>query len=143
MEWQKGEFTISTEREKLQIDEIQRFLTEESYWARERTREQTETAIKNSLPFGVYKGENQIGFARVVSDFATFAYLGDVYILEEFRGLGLSKWLMETIVEYPELQGLRRWILATKDAHTLYEKYEFASLRFPERWMEKTAPNAY
>lgn len=143
MEWQKGEFTISTERAKLQIDEIQRFLTEESYWARERTREQTETAIKNSLPFGVYKGENQIGFARVVSDFATFAYLGDVYILEEFRGLGLSKWLMETIVEYPELQGLRRWILATKDAHTLYEKYEFASLRFPERWMEKTAPNAY
>ena len=143
MEWQEGEFTISTERAKLQIDEIQRFLTEESYWARERTREQTETAIKNSLPFGVYKGENQIGFARVVSDFATFAYLGDVYILEEFRGLGLSKWLMETIVEYPELQGLRRWILATKDAHTLYEKYEFASLRFPERWMEKTAPNAY
>lgn len=142
-EWQNGEFTISTAREKLQIDEIQRFLTEESYWARERTREQTETAIKNSLPFGVYKGENQIGFARVVSDFATFAYLGDVYILKEFRGLGLSKWLMATIVEYPELQGLRRWILATKDAHTLYEKYEFAPLRFPERWMEKTAPNAY
>ncbi len=143
MKWKRGEFTISTDRNRLQIDEIQRFLSEESYWAKERTREQTEIAIKNSLPFGVYKGENQIGFARVVSDFATFAYLGDVYILENCRGLGLSKWLLEVIVTYPELQNLRRWILATKDAHKLYEKYEFAPLRFPERWMEKTAPDAY
>ena len=143
MNWQNGEFTISTDRSRLQIDEIHKFLTEESYWARERTREQTITAIKNSLPFGVYKGENQIGFARVVSDCATFAYLGDVYILEDFRGHGLSIWLMDVIVSHPELQNLRRWILATLDAHTLYEKYEFAPLRFPERWMEKTAPNAY
>jgi GNAT superfamily N-acetyltransferase len=142
-EWQHGEFTISTDRERLQIEAIHRFLSEESYWAKERTKEQTVTATKNSLPFGVYKGENQIGFARVVTDYATFAYLGDVYILEEFRGIGLSKWLMETIVNHPELQGFRRWVLATKDAHTLYEKYEFAPLRFPERWMEKTAPNAY
>jgi GNAT superfamily N-acetyltransferase len=142
-EWKQGEFTISTDRNRLQIDEIQRFLAEESYWAKERTREQTETAIKNSLCFGVYQGENQIGFARVVSDFATFAYLGDVYILENHRGVGLSKWLLEVIVNYPQLQNLRRWILATKDAHKLYEKYEFAPLRFPERWMEKTAPNAY
>jgi GNAT superfamily N-acetyltransferase len=142
-EWQKGEFTISTDRNRLQIDEIQRFLAEESYWAKERTREQTETAIKNSLPFGVYKGENQIGFARVISDFATFAYLGDVYILDEFRGQGLSKWLMSVIVEFPELQNLRRWILATKDAHTLYQKFGFHALNFPERWMEKPAPNAY
>lgn len=143
MEWQKGEFTISTEREKLKIEVIHRFLTEESYWAKERTKEQTLTAIKNSLPFGVYKGENLIGFARVVSDFATFAYLGDVFILEEYRGKGLSKWLMKTIVEYPELQNLRRWILATKDAHTLYEQFGFYGLKFPERWMEKPAPNAY
>lgn len=143
MNWQNGEFMISTDRNLLQIDEIHRFLTEESYWARERTREQTETAIKNALPFGVYKGENQIGFARVISDYATFAYLGDVYILEEFRGKGLSKWLMDVIVGHPELQNLRRWVLATRDAHTLYEKFEFAPLRFPERWMEKTAPNAY
>ena len=118
-------------------------MSEESYWAKERTREQTETAIKNSLPFGIYKGENQIGFARVVTDYATFAYLGDVFVLEEFRGQGLSKWLMKTIVGHPDLQGFRRWILATKDAHALYEKFEFAELRFPERWMEKTAPNAY
>lgn len=143
MKRENGEFTISTERERLQIDVIHQFLSEESYWAQERTREQTVCAIKNSLPFGVYAGEKQIGFARVVTDYATFAYLGDVFILEEFRGRGLSKWLMDVIVNYPELQNLRRWILATKDAHRLYEKFEFSSLRFPERWMEKTAPNAY
>ena len=142
-EWQKGEFTISTKRERLQIDAIYEFLTEESYWAKDRTREQTETAIKNSLCFGVYQGEVQIGFARVVSDFATFAYLGDVYITEEFRRLGLSKWLLETIINYPGLQNLRRWILATKDAHTLYEKFGFTALKHPTRWMEKPAPNAY
>lgn len=143
MNWQNGEFTISTDRNRLQIEVIHRFLSEDSYWARERTKEQTTRAIKNSLPFGVYKGENLIGFARVVTDYATFAYLGDVFILDEFRGKGLSKWLMEVIVNHPDLQGFRRWVLATKDAHALYEKYEFAPLRFPERWMEKTAPNAY
>jgi len=143
MKWQKDEFIISTDRNRLQIEAIHKFLSEESYWAQTRTREQTETAIKNSLPFGVYKGENQIGFARVVTDYATFAYLGDVYILEEFRGQGLSKWLMETIVGHPDLQGFRRWVLATKDAHTLYEKFGFHALVHPDRWMEKPAPNAY
>ncbi len=142
-EWQNGEFTISTDRTRLQTDAIHRFLSEESYWANNRTKEQTLTAIKNSLPFGVYTGENQIGFARVVTDYATFAYLGDVYILKDFRGKGLSKWLMDVIVGHPELQGLRRWILATKDAHTLYEKFGFHALVHPERWMEKPAPNAY
>lgn len=143
MEWQNGEFTISTDRERLEIDAIHEFLSEKSYWANERTREQTATAIKNSLPFGVYKGKNQIGFARVVTDHATFAYLGDVYILEDFRGMGLSLWLMETILSHPELQGFRRWILATRDAHALYEKFGFTALKHPERWMEKAAPNAY
>jgi len=143
LEWKQGEFTISTDRNRLQTDAIHKFLSEESYWAQNRTREQTETAIKNSLPFGVYKGENQIGFARVVTDYATFAYLGDVYILEEFRGQGLSLWLMETIVNHPDLQGFRRWVLATRDAHTLYEKFGFHELVHPERWMEKPAPNAY
>ena len=142
-ESQHDEFIISTDRHRLQVDVIHKYLSEESYWARERTAEQTETAIKNSLPFGVYKGENQIGFARIVTDYATFAYLGDVFILPEYQGIGLSKFLMKTIVEHPDLQNLRRWILATKDAHTLYEKYEFSALKFPERWMEKTAPNAY
>ena len=143
MNWQNDEFTISTERERLQLDAIHKFLSEESYWASNRTKEQTERAIKNSLPFGVYKGENQIGFARVVTDYATFAYLGDVYILNEFRGQGLSKWLMEVISNHSELQGFRRWILATKDAHTLYEKFGFHELTHPERWMEKPAPDAY
>lgn len=143
MEWKRGEFIISTDRKRLQIDVIHRYLSEESYWAQNRRREQTETAIKNSLPFGVYKGENLIGFARVVTDYATFAYLGDVFILEFYRGQGLSKWLMQVIISHPDLQGFRRWILATKDAHTLYEKFEFSALRFPERWMEKTAPDAY
>ncbi len=143
MEWQNGEFTISTDRNRLQLDAIYKFLTEESYWAKTRTLEQTATAVKNSLPFGLYKGENQIGFARVVTDYATFAYLGDVYILQEFRGQGLSKWLMEVIINHPELQGFRRWVLATRDAHTLYEKFGFTELKHPERWMEKAAPDAY
>lgn len=143
MEIKNGEFTISTDKSRLQFDVIYRFLIEESYWSQGRTREQTERAIEHSLCFGLYQGDRQIGFARVVSDFATFAYLGDVFVLEEFRGRGLSKWLMETIVEYPDLQGLRRWLLATRDAHGLYKQYGFAPLRFPDRWMERTAPDAY
>ena len=143
MERQNGEFTISTDRSKLQLDVIQAFMSEESYWAKSRTLEQTRTAIENSICFGVYEGERQIGFARVVSDQATFAYLGDVFILNEFRGRGLSKWLMETIVSHPDLQGLRRWLLATRDAHGLYSQFGFGPLRFPERWMERPAPDAY
>lgn len=143
MEWENGEFLISTDRKRLKIEIIHKFLSEESYWAKERTPAQTRKAIENSLPFGIYKGENQIGFARVVTDYATFAYLGDVFVLPDFRGRGLSKRLMETIVAHPELQNFRRWILATKDAHSLYEKFGFAELKFPTRWMERTAPNAY
>ena len=142
-EWRNGGFIISTDRNRLHIDVIHKYLSEESYWATQRTKEQTEQAIKNSLPFGMYKGENQIGFARVVTDYATFAYLGDVFVLPEFQGDGLGKFLMKTIVEHPDLQNFRRWVLATKDAHTLYEKFGFAALRHPDRWMEKCAPNAY
>lgn len=143
MNRQLDEFTISTDRERLRLDVIQRFLRHESYWAKERTPEQTATAIENSLPFGVYLGQNQIGFARVVTDYATFAYLADVFILKEFRGRGLSKFLMETILEHPELQNFRRWILATADAHKLYQQFGFTELKHPTRWMEKAAPNAY
>lgn len=138
-----GEFVVSSDRARLQIEVIHKYLAEESYWAKERTLEQTERAIKNSLSFGVYRGENQIGFARVVSDFATFAYLGDVFILPEFQGAGLGKFLMRAIIEHPDLQNLRRWILATRDAHALYEKFGFQNLKHPERWMERPAPNAY
>ena len=144
MEFKRDDFVISTDRSRLDVEAIQKFLAEDYYWARERTPEQTKTAIENSICFGVFGGgDRQIGFARVVSDLATFAYLGDVYIIKEFRGLGLSKWLMETIVSYPDLQGLRRWVLATRDAHTLYEKFGFMELVHPERWMERPAPNAY
>jgi GNAT superfamily N-acetyltransferase len=142
-EWTKAGFKISTARELLQTDEILDYLVDYSYWANKRTREQMETIIENSLCFGVYKEDKQIGFARVVTDYATFAYLGDVYILPEFQGTGLGKWLMETIVGHPRLQGFRRWILATRDAHTLYGKYGFTELEHPERWMEKAAPDAY
>jgi len=128
---------------RLDLETIHRFLSEEAYWAKNRTLDQTRTAIENSICFGVYEGERQIGFARVVTDKATFAYLGDVFILEEFRGRGLSKWLMETIVSHPEIQGLRRWVLATRDAHGLYEQFGFTELKFPERWMELAASDAY
>ena len=140
---EKGEFTISTDKRRLDIDVIHKFLSEESYWATERSLEQTKTAIENSICFGLYCGKDLIGFARVVSDKATFAYVGDVFVLNEYRGRGLSKWLMQVIVEHPELQGLRRWVLATRDAHGLYRRFDFDELRYPERWMEKTAPNAY
>ena len=143
MENYNGEFVISTDKNLLQINAIHKFLTEESYWAKERTQAQTATAIENSLCFGVYAGDKQVGFARVISDYATFAYIGDVYITEEFRGRGLSKKLMETMLAHPDLQGLRRWLLATKDAHTLYTQFGFHELKFPTRWMEKPAPNAY
>lgn len=139
----KDEFTISIDRSRLDMGVIHKFLSEDSYWARERSIEQTKTAIENSICFGLYDGDKQIGFARVVSDKATFAYIGDVFVLDEYRGRGLSKWLMQVIVDHPELQGLRRWVLATKDAHGLYAQFEFSELRHPDRWMEKTAPNAY
>jgi len=143
MKVERDGFIIDTDKRRLDVDAIQAFLENDSYWARERTFEQTEKAIENSICFGLYFGARQIGFARVVSDLATFAYLGDVYVIEEFRGKGLSKWLMETIVSHPDLQGLRRWILATRDAHGLYRQFGFDDLKFPERWMERPAPNAY
>jgi len=134
---------ISTDNQRLDVELIHRFLTEESYWAKTRTLEQTRTAIEHSLCYGAYHDGRQIAFARVVSDQATFAYVGDVFVLDEFRGQGIGKRLMEAIVADPRLQNLRRWVLATRDAHGLYEQFEFSALRHPERWMEKTAPDAY
>src|SRR5687768_2997795 len=104
MEWHRDQFSISTDVGRLQIDVIQKFLAEESYWARSRRPEQTQRAIENSICFGLYEGVMQIGFARVVSDKATFAYLGDVFVLDSYRGRGLGKWLMETVISHPELQ---------------------------------------
>lgn len=143
IEARRGDLAVSTNPDRLDLEVIHDFLTNESYWAKNRTIEQTRRAIRNSLCFGVYDRERQVGFARVVTDYATFAYVGDVFILDEYRGKDLGKWLMETMVSHPDLQGLRRWLLATRDAHGLYEHYGFAPLRYPERWMELTAPDAY
>jgi GNAT superfamily N-acetyltransferase len=143
MRARKGEYEIDTDKRRLDIAGTHRFLSQEAYWARGRTLEQTLTAIENSLCFGIFRGREQVGFARVITDKATFAYVGDVFILEGHRKQGLSKWLMQTIVEQPDLLGLRRWLLATKDAHGLYEQFGFASLVHPDRWMERAAPDAY
>lgn len=143
MKQRKGNYEIDTDTRRLDIAAIHRFLSNEAYWAKNRTLEQTQTAIENSLCFGVYRGREQVGFARVISDKATFAYIGDVFVIESERGKGLGKWLMEVIVAQSDLQNLRRWLLATRDAHGLYKQYEFDELRFPERWMERTSSDAY
>lgn len=134
---------ITTDLARLDVDFIHRFLAEETYWAQNRTLDQTRTALENSICFGIFAAGRFAGFGRVVSDRATFAYIGDVFVLPEFRAQGLSKQLMSAMIAHPELQGLRRWLLATKDAHGLYEQFGFSGLRFPERWMERTAPDAY
>jgi GNAT superfamily N-acetyltransferase len=141
-EWRRGDYLISTDRNRLDIEVIHGFLRR-SYWAEGIPVEIVKKSLKHSLNFGLYKGEQQIGFARVITDYATFAYIGDVFILEEYRGQGLSKWLMEAVAEHRELQGLRRWMLLTRDAHPLYEKTGFTRPMYPERIMEKHVPNLY
>jgi GNAT superfamily N-acetyltransferase len=131
----RNHFLISTDPARLDVDTICNFLTR-AYWAQGRPRERTERALKNSLVFGLYDGSRQIGLARVISDYSIFAYLCDVFIHEDYRGQGLGKWLMQTILDYPDLQGLRRWVLVTRDAHGLYQQYGFASLQDPKGWME-------
>jgi GNAT superfamily N-acetyltransferase len=132
----KDGFCISTEKARLDIHAIHHFLSIESYWCANIPFDTVKNSIENSLNFGLYTGETQIGFSRVITDFSTIAYLGDVYVLPEFRGRGLSKWLIQIIMEYPELQGLRRWILSTADAHKLYKKFGWMPVAYPERWME-------
>jgi GNAT superfamily N-acetyltransferase len=144
-EWSRGSAVISTERRRLQVDVVHGFLVR-SYWAREIPREIVERSIESSLCFGVYETgevERQVGFARVVTDFATFAWIADVFVLEEARGRGLAVWLMEVIAGHRDLQGLRRWILATRDAHGLYRKTGFAPLAHPEAFLERWRPDFY
>jgi len=132
----KKGFKISTDQDLLNFELIYQYLNQESYWAQGIPPETLRNAIKNSLCFGVYHHQNQIGLARVITDKATFAYLCDVFIVAEFRRLGLSKWLIQTIVNHPELQGLRRWSLATADAHGLYSQFGFTQITRADRWME-------
>ena len=139
-EWKNGEFTISTNPKRLDVPMIHRFLSASSYWAVERPLDVVERSIANSLCFGVYREREQVGFARVITDYATFAWVADVFVLENHRGRGLSKWLMEVIIGHPQLQGFRRWVLATKDAHELYRRYGFTELKRPERFMERFDP---
>jgi GNAT superfamily N-acetyltransferase len=129
---------ISTDRARLDIAYIHRYLSEECYWALDRSRAIVEKSIVNSLCFGVYAGERQIGFARVVTDYATFAWLCDVFIDAAYRGQGLGKRLVEAVVAHPELQGMRNFILATRDAHELYRRHGgFEPLAAPDRWMAR------
>ena len=137
-----GDYLISTDPARLDGEVIHGFLRE-SYWAEGIPRELVERAILNSLCFGVYSRNQQIAFARVVSDYATFAYIADVFVLAPWRGRGISKALMAEIVHHPDLQQLRRWLLGTKDAHGLYQRYGFTAPRFPERQMERTDPGVY
>jgi GNAT superfamily N-acetyltransferase len=127
--------SISTDAKRLDVDVIHGFLAT-SYWARGIPREIVERSIRGSLCFGLYDGERQMGFARVVSDYATFAYLADVFVLESHRGRGLAKWMMECVMAHPDLQGLRVWRLATRDAHDLYRRFGFGPPRRPENHME-------
>jgi GNAT superfamily N-acetyltransferase len=140
-EYRRGEYTISTDRKKLDIETIHNFISTQSYWGIGRPIEVVEKSIKNSFPFGIYHGNKMVGFARVVTDYATFAWIADVFVLPEHRGKGLSKWLMEVILNHPELQGFRRWVLATKDAQGLYSQYGFQLLKCPENWLERADPN--
>lgn len=142
MEWQRGEFVVSDSRDELDIDTIHAFLSE-TYWARGIPRSIVEKAVANSLCFGLYHNEEQVGFARAITDRATFAYLADVFILHDYRGHGLGKWLLACILEHPELLGLRRLLLATSDAHGLYGRYGFTSLRRPANFMEISRLNPY
>ncbi len=136
-EWHRGEYIISTDHARLDVPAIHAYLSGSSYWAAGRPLEVVRRSIDHSLPFGVYRGTAQIGFARLVTDYATFAWLADVFVLPEFQGQGIGKWLIEVIVAHPRVQGLRRWVLATKDAHGLYAQYGFTPLHAPERWMDR------
>jgi GNAT superfamily N-acetyltransferase len=142
-EYRKGEFLLSTDRTRLDPDLIYNFLTN-CYWAKGISRETVLRSIENSLCFGIYAQGKQVGFARVISDFATFAYIGDVFVLESHRGHGLGKWMMKCIImRHPQLQRSRRWSLVTRDAHSLYAQFGFTPLKKPENYMELHDPAVY
>lgn len=137
-EYQRGEYRISTNKAKLDLPFIHDFLSQSSYWAHGRTYAVVEKSIEHSLCFGLYAGEHQVGFARVVSDYATFAWLCDVFVVDAHRGQGLSKWLVECVTAHPDLHSVPRFVLATRDAHELYRRYgNFQPLSNPDWWMAR------
>ena len=142
IEWKRNQLVVTTDPARQDVDAIHSYLTR-AYWCENIPREVVERAVRNSLCFGLFDGAAQIGLARVVTDYATYAYLCDVYVLESHRGRGLGKWLIECVMAHPELQGLRRFNLATRDAHSLYTQFGFQPLRQPEVHMEKHKPDIY
>jgi len=136
-------FTITTDKLKMDVVAIHDFLSKYSGWSDNIPFDKVKTSIDNSLNFGLFHNDKQIGFARIISDFSTIAYLGDIYVLDNYRGQGLSKKLMDVVISHPNLQGLRRWILLTSTADWLYEKYGFTKLPKPELYMELFDPNIY
>jgi GNAT superfamily N-acetyltransferase len=141
-EWHRGDYTISTDPARVDVTVVHGYLTR-SYWAAGIPQETVRRSIDGSLVFGLYHDAQQIGFARVITDRATFAYLADVFVLESYRGQGLGTWLVATIIAHPELQGLRRWLLATRDAHGLYRLVGFTPLDRPELFMERFFADVY
>jgi GNAT superfamily N-acetyltransferase len=141
MEFQRDQYSISTDKDMLQMDVIHRYLTDEAYWTTGRTRAMTEKTIQHSLCFGLYHRDQQVGFARVVTDYTIFAYLCDVFVLTDYQGQGLGKWLTEVILKVLDEEGVRWTMLATRDAHELYEDYGgFQKLHLPEKWMGRVNP---
>ena len=139
-EMHMGTYTISTDPERINVNVVFAYLHHEAYWSKGIPLDVVDRSIRNSLCFGIYHADEMVGFARVISDYATFAYLGDVFVLPEHRGQGLSKNLMEAISIHPDLLGLRRFYLVTRDAHGLYEKFGFKGITQPERHMERVVP---
>lgn len=142
IQWTRGSFSISCDPQRVDLDVVTEFLST-SYWAAGISRGVVAKSLRGSVCFSLFDVDRQIGFARVISDRATFAYLADVFVLTEYRGRGLALWLVECVVDHPDLQNLRRWMLATRDAHGLYEKVSFTELRRPEVFMERHDPEIY
>jgi GNAT superfamily N-acetyltransferase len=146
-EWRRGDFVISTDRARLDLDFIHAFLNE-TYWAANIPRALMERSFQHSMPFGLYQRlegatERQVGFARVITDYATFGYVADVLVDEAYRGRGLAVWLMDTILAHPDLQGFRNWMLMTRDAQGVYEKSGFVVTTRPLNTMERRGINSY
>jgi GNAT superfamily N-acetyltransferase len=141
VEERRGEYWVTTDTARMDLDVIHGYLTR-AYWSEGIPRDVVERSMRNSLCFALFRGPEQVGFARVITDYATFAYVADVFVLEQYRGRGLATWLMQFVMKHPSLQGLRRWSLATRDAHGLYEKVGFRLLN-PDRWMEIITPDIY
>jgi GNAT superfamily N-acetyltransferase len=141
LEIHKNDLTLSTDSRRLDLDAICTLLAG-VFWAEHRSRTTIRRSLEHSLVFGVYDGDRQVAMARVISDFATFAWVDDVIVQEDYRGRGIGKWLMEAILAHPDLKGLRRWALVTRDAHNLYQLVGFTPLQKPERWMEIINPDA-